>query len=828
MTSGINYHLETEGTLRVRVEGRPSAEDSKILQLLPKFPGARAAEVLRLLGQTRRLYWKGVKLRFDPFSSLGFFYEAMLVEGAQVEVRGKFTIGERESYVADCSWVYPCFPVAVIREGVLQFFSDEVEPKWVCDRRCYSLGQWRELSSLPPLQWKGSALTEPALLSTPCLLLTDRTGAFANLYLDYENNRRVSFVDLVKPSLEEMGWEKDLLETDFLRKMVDSSHYYCPLDLVGKSLTFLLELGWKVYDHLGRQVVRQKGASFAIKEEGSRFWVRGKVSYGEHQADLTSVMGTFNRRERFVSLDSHNVGLLDSAEWEKKWGVLSGEEIIHDALSIKKHQVGLLGSLLDDPDVACCPETVRWKERLAGVSQLVTTDSPGEAFVGTLFPYQKQGLDWLYFLYQCGLGGVLADEMGLGKTVQILALFSLLPPDRPILVVVPTTLVFNWQREAVRFLPSRMLQVYRGGPLPSSGIILTSYARLRLDQQQLSALSYACVVLDEGQYIKNPDSQIAKSARGLVADMRVVITGTPIENRWEDLWSLYAFLLPGLLEERSLFRSQMCAAEADARHLDGVRKKIRPFLLRRKKDEVALDLPEKILQTVWVEMEEEERSFYEEWMRKSRSGLLQKMEGGKQSRMEVLEAILRLRQLCAHPQLLSFEFLGKAAKYERLFADLAEVVQEGRKVLIYSQFTQMLRLIEKGVIEQGYRYVYLDGSTRNREEVVAQFQEDPDISLFLISLKAGGVGLNLTAADYVFIYDPWWNDAAEAQAIDRAHRLGRKGQVIARRYIAAETIEEKLMRLKAHKNLLAATALELGDLEPSQITMQDLQELLTP
>jgi SNF2 family DNA or RNA helicase len=275
----------------------------------------------------------------------------------------------------------------------------------------------------------------------------------------------------------------------------------------------------------------------------------------------------------------------------------------------------------------------------------------------------------------------------------------------------------------------------------------------------------------------------------------------------------------------------MLSAQLDSRFLTQVKKKIRPFLLRRRKLDVALQLPPKFEQLVYVEMSEVQREIYERWMRKTRQGLLKKvsLEGASAHRMQILEAILRLRQLCAHPWLIEepgADIFASCAKYERLFADLAEVVAEGSKVLIYSQFTEALRLIERQIKELGYNYVYLDGSTKDRASIVQRFQEDPKVQIFLISLKAGGVGLNLTAADYVFLYDPWWNEAVEQQAIDRAHRVGKTSPVIARRYVTLLSIEEKIMHLKAHKKALSESLLDLGEEVGTAVKIEELLALL--
>jgi SNF2 family DNA or RNA helicase len=347
--------------------------------------------------------------------------------------------------------------------------------------------------------------------------------------------------------------------------------------------------------------------------------------------------------------------------------------------------------------------------------------------------------------------------------------------------------------------------------LEGKSLILTSYAILRQDQALFAEHYYECVILDEAQMIKNPESQVAQCAYGLQAKMKLALTGTPIENRWDDLWSLFYFLMPELLGDRKTFGARV----------PFLKKKLRPFILRRTKEVVAKDLPEKVEQTVWVDMDEEQRQFYEEWLKKTKKGLT-----SASKRFEILEAILRLRQICCHPVLVDGSVPVPSAKLERLLLDVDTVVQEGRKALIYSPFVSMLHLVEKELKARGIKYVYLDGSSQDREAVVNRFQEDPGTQLFLISLKAGGVGLNLTAADYVFLFDPWWNNAVESQAIDRAHRFGRKETVIARRYVMATSIEEKIMHLKAHKASLSKGLFDF-DQEIADLTMDDLYNLLS-
>jgi SNF2 family DNA or RNA helicase len=324
--------------------------------------------------------------------------------------------------------------------------------------------------------------------------------------------------------------------------------------------------------------------------------------------------------------------------------------------------------------------------------------------------------------------------------------------------------------------------------------------------------------------IKNARTQTFQAVCQLSSQFRLSLTGTPLENHLNELWSHFHFLMPELLGDMQDFESELTAASSDYRYLHRIKKKIRPFILRRKKEEVAKDLPERVEQTVWIEMSPPQRQLYNDFLGGVRSGLLKKieLEGASKHRMEILEAILRLRQICCHPLLVLKEEPDPSAlvssKLEMLLQDMETLIEEGKKILIYSQFTSMLKLIAKEIN---------NGSTTDREKIVEKFQSDPQIPLFLISLKAGGIGLNLTQADYVIIYDPWWNEAAENQAIDRAHRIGRKDTVFAKRYVTLETIEEKIMSLKSHKRTLIGEVMEDSwDMDNFSITSQDLMNLL--
>ena len=804
-------------------------------------------DALKMLGTTGKLFNKDKKVVVDPFSAFELFFEAEKLQ-EDIVVSGRWKMGATSGVLEECDLLFLADPSWALKNSFIRPFKDDTPLKWIRFAlqgpkrfKPHELPQFLEqIEDEVSLVWKG----EKAIVATdplPILMLSDRHGGFADLWFDYGPHGNIAMHDPATASWRsrdaEKMFERDLFETDFKPKIVDQSHYYCPLDKVAKSLTFLLEVGWTIVDARGRKVVRQKKVDFDAEIGPQTITLKAKMHYDDHRVDLKDMVGAFNRRENFVELSQNSVALLDRENFSAQWGDFAEEEITSEGIVLKKNRFGMLQSLFEEQNLPVRPELRAQVEKMAGGQPGLPID-PAENFQGTLFSYQKDGLQWLQFLSEGGFGGLLADEMGLGKTVQVLAFFSRCLITRPFLIVVPTSLLFNWQREIEKFLPG--LPVYRHEgkdrqrtleALNQPHVTLTSYALLRLDADLLQSIDYQIVVLDEAQAIKNPESQVASIASRLKADMRLAITGTPIENRSDDLWSIFRFLLPDLLGERRRFQSEMTAAQADKRYLERLKRKIRPFILRRKKEHVALQLPPKLEQTIFVEMTEPQRQVYERWLQSTKQGLLKKvsLDGISAHRMEILEAILRLRQLCVHPWLVEERQEEDPAilssKFERLMADLQEVVDENSKVLVYSQFTEMLRLIEGAVKQKGWKYVYLDGSSKDREQSVKQFQEDPETAIFLISLKAGGVGLNLTAADYVFLYDPWWNEAVERQAIDRAHRLGKTGTVIARRYITALSIEEKILRLKTHKTALSQSLLD-SEGTAEAISLEDLLQLL--
>jgi superfamily II DNA or RNA helicase len=456
----------------------------------------------------------------------------------------------------------------------------------------------------------------------------------------------------------------------------------------------------------------------------------------------------------------------------------------------------------------------------------------------TLREYQVIGFEWLTRLAANNLGGILADEMGLGKTVQTLAFLRAHQGDGPALVICPTSLVTNWENETRKFTPELKTLVLEGADraarfksIGGADIVITSYALLRRDIETLREINFSTAVLDEAQHIKNPETQNAQAAYALRANNRFVLTGTPMENSVRDLWSIMNFALPGYLGNRTEFREryELPIARGSASEVQRrLSRRLQPFLLRRRKRDVAKDLPEKIEQVVPCSLTSHQRAAYDALLREIQQGLGgsgKNVNAGAQ-RMKMLTGLLRLRQVCCDLRLVGIDKEETSAKMDLLDELLEEAIDGEHRVLVFSQFVSMLHLIRDRLGKLEIPFCYLDGSTKQRQEVVDRFQSDSAIPVFLISLKAGGVGLNLSAADTVIHFDPWWNPAVEAQATDRAHRIGQTRVVTAYKLITRDTVEEKILKLQEKKRAAIDAAIDSEEPLMTGLTTEELEELL--
>lgn len=528
----------------------------------------------------------------------------------------------------------------------------------------------------------------------------------------------------------------------------------------------------------------------------------------------------------------------------------------HDALgkqqtlSLPASQASRLAQLTAEPEAPVLRSTnTALLESVAELRNFAAIEplQPPARFTATLRPYQQEGLGWLQFLRRCRLGGILADDMGLGKTVQTLAHLALEKEagrlTKPSLIVAPVSVIGNWQKEIQQFAPhlkqltlhgSRRKELF--GSIRDADIVITAYPLLQLDAEVLTAHEFYLVVMDEAQVIKNPRAKVSQAARALRSEHRLCLTGTPMENHLGELWSLVDFLQPGLLgDEREFQRQYRTAIEKnnDRDRALSLSQRIAPFMLRRTKDAVAPELPEKTQIIETIALDEKQRDFYDGVRLASHRRVRETIEerGLARSQITVLDALLKLRQACCDPRLVKSseeeDEVVPSAKMDWLSNALPEMIEEGRRILLFSQFTSMLSLIEDQVQALGIPYLLLTGETRERTPLIERFQSGA-IPLFLISLKAGGTGLNLTAADTVIHYDPWWNPAVEAQATDRAHRIGQHKPVFVYKLIAQGTVEERIVRLQEQKHALANQLYTEKNAAPMQLNAADLEMLFAP
>jgi SNF2 family DNA or RNA helicase len=566
------------------------------------------------------------------------------------------------------------------------------------------------------------------------------------------------------------------------------------------------------------------------------------VEFGEQRVSLSQLQKAVKNQTNYVKLADGTHGLLPD-EWIAKFAhYFRSGEVVKDKIRTSKLNFSLINEIYEDALLSneISDEIQFYKDKLAAFKSIEKIKIPA-GLKAKLRPYQMEGLNWLNFLDDYNFGGCLADDMGLGKTLQMIAFFMLQKKKHKgatNLVVLPTSLIFNWQNEIIKFAPSLTVRTIYGSDrvtdltsLDSFDVVLTSYGTLMSDIELLKAYQFNYVVLDESQAIKNPDSQRYKAVRLLQARNRIVMTGTPIENNTFDLYAQLSFACPGLLGSQQQFRevySIPIDKFKDDQRAKELQKRINPFLLRRTKDQVAKELPDKTEIVLYCEMELDQRKVYNAYKEQMKEYLNASKSQKKQlDSMFVLSALTKLRQICNSPALLSEEeFYGdSSAKINVLMEELLEK-HGNHKVLVFSQFVGMLDLIKAELDKHGLKYAYLTGQSTKREKIVSEFQEDDEIRIFLISLKAGGTGLNLTQADYVYLVDPWWNPAVENQAIDRCYRIGQEKHVMAVRLITPNTIEEKIMELQQHKKTLASDIIQTDTSILKSLKSEDLLSLI--
>jgi len=565
---------------------------------------------------------------------------------------------------------------------------------------------------------------------------------------------------------------------------------------------------------------------------GDWFDIKAIVKIGKFQIPFLKFRRNILQNIREFKLPDGTQVLLPSEWFTDFRHLMEVAEKDDEHLRIRKYHAGLLDQLPGNAKEVL--------HKLSDFEKIDTVEKPA-GLVAELRPYQQSGLDWLNFLNEYSYGGILADDMGLGKTLQTLSFIQLLKERGilyPVLIIMPTSLLYNWHQEAGKFTPDMKILVYRGlqrekeiENFEKYDLVITSYGVARNDESYLRNCPFSYMILDESQVIKNHNSKTAQALRTYSVRKRLTLTGTPIENSTMDLWSQINFLNPGLLGGETFFRNYYATPidkEQNAERAEKLRGLIKPFILRRTKEQVATELPPKIEQVHYCEMTEEQASCYEEEKSRYRNAYLTDLKeiGEAKSKFNLLAGLQKLRQIALHPGITGFPDVP-SGKFEELLRMISEIVEKGSKVLIFSQFVKMLDLLKKEIETQGMPYAYIDGSVKDRMQEVEKFQETSECQIFLISLKAGGTGLNLTAAEYVFILDPWWNPAAERQASDRAHRIGQQKTVFIYKFISRGTIEEKILKLQEKKSKIASDLIQIEEEFYKSLTEDDIKLLLT-
>lgn len=651
---------------------------------------------------------------------------------------------------------------------------------------------------------------------------------------DLENRRKFARNHQVESQLEAEVKRAGLLGSNKLKNL---NQTILNQDALLDCIDVAAENNWSI---MMNQKILRKGVSYSarLKSQVNWFEMVGTFDFGAERVDLPNLLKALRKDQRIVTLASGEMAYIPKL-WAQKFKMMArlGQES-ENGIKISKVQALFLSSFFNDDKSFFIEDNSDSIQTVIESVKELHESTPSQDFQGDLRPYQKKGLAWIELLKSEQIGGILADDMGLGKTVMVLSALSKLSAEGHLkkrsLIVSPKTLVFNWISEAKKFTPRLNFVEYTGtrrrevlAQAPENAIVVTTYHTLRQDIDDFKSSTFDFLIMDEAHYIKNADSQSYMACRMLQAEHKYALTGTPVENSIQDLFSLLSVVNPGMITESSAQR-----IERDPEAIRVLARALQPFVLRRTKEQVLKELPEKVEQIVYCDLSPEERKKYDEL----KQFYWQQIAGepGEQNaaintnRIQVLEALLRLRQAACHQGLLDENLQSTvSSKFECVMESLETILAEGKKALIFSQFTSLLKLFSNQLEAKGIKFSYLDGKTKDRAEIVQDFQNNEDSKIFLISLKAGGVGLNLTAAEYVFILDPWWNPAAENQAIDRAHRIGQENTVFAYKIIARDTIEEKILELQKSKLELAKNVVGTDSSLIKNLSLEDLKYLFT-
>ncbi|MGM9476879.1 DEAD/DEAH box helicase [Pedobacter sp. GSP4] len=623
----------------------------------------------------------------------------------------------------------------------------------------------------------------------------------------------------------------------------DENPSYAAINWVNEHIEILQASGFEIEQATGQKkfVFGASKIDLEVKEGNDWFDINAVVWFGKYQIPFLSLKQHILHKKREFLLPDGEVAIIPD-KWFTQYGSLFSLAEAGKTLKLKKHHIGLINDLAEDSLANITLE--RKLQRLSDFEDIADTQMPVH-FKGSLRDYQKAGYNWFSFLREYNFGGCLADDMGLGKTIQTLAMLQKVKEDDQLLgvpstslIIMPTSLIYNWLTEAKKFTPKLKILAHTGtnrnkdvANFANFDIVITTYGVTRVDVDELKNFYFNYVILDESQNIKNPASKSFKAVRSLKSKHRLILSGTPVENSVSDLWSQLTFLNPGLLGTQAFFFEEYVQAiekkkdEEKARKLQSI---IKPFVLRRTKEQVAAELPPKTEQVIYCDMSEDQAAYYEKTKSAYRNDLLQSMDDGTfaQKQVQLLQGLTALRQLANHPVMIDGTYISDSGKFENVIHTLDNVLKGGHKVLVFSQFVKHLDIFKKHFEAENIPFAYLDGATRNRGEIVSEFQQNTDLKVFLISIKAGGVGLNLTQADYVFILDPWWNPAVEQQAIDRTHRIGQDKKVFIYKFIAKDTVEEKILALQNRKKSLANSLITTEESFFKSLSKEDIRDIL--
>ena len=620
-------------------------------------------------------------------------------------------------------------------------------------------------------------------------------------------------------------------------------HSFSVFDWINEHHHILIEMGFEFEQDTStkKYLLGSSKIDLEIKEKNDWFDIEAIVQFGNFRIPFIQLRNhILNKRREFV-LPNGEIAIIPE-KWFSQYANLLSFTEGSTSLQLKKHHVGLIHDFANS-ELA----TVTMDRKLQKLSDFAEIDtmSPPVNFVGELRPYQKAGYDWFHFLQKYNFGGCLADDMGLGKTIQTLALLQkekevhgLTGMHPTSLIVMPTSLIYNWINEAKKFTPQLRIHVHTGtlrikdsSIFSGFDVVITTYGITRVDTDLLHETYFHYVILDESQNIKNPTSKSFKAVKQLRSKYKLILSGTPVENTVNDLWTQMSFINPGLLGSQNFFYKDFVEPiekKKDDEKAQRLQVLIKPFVMRRTKEQVATELPQKTENLFYCKMTESQSEFYEKTKSEYRNEILKSIENGSyhKSPIQVLQGLTRLRQIANHPVMVDSSYEGDSGKFEDVIHKLQSVVEGGHKVLVFSQFVKQLSIYKNHFDTHHIPYSYLDGATLDRGNVVEDFKNDSLKKIFLISIKAGGVGLNLTEADYVFILDPWWNPAVEQQAIDRTHRIGQTKNVFIYKFIAKDTVEEKILALQNRKLRVAQSLITTEESFFKSLTDGDIKEIL--